>query len=119
MAIIEKKSLEAPDETRTFATGRADIVNLGGATLGRVTAEPGWRWSECVKPIVHTANCQVHHTGYVAAGRMRVVMDDGTEAEAGPGDVVWIAPGHDAEIVGDETCVFIDFSGFETYAKEP
>src|SRR5918911_2588679 len=117
MAVIEKKSLEAPDETRTFVKGRADIVNLGGATLGRVTAEPGWRWSECVKPIVHTANCQVHHTGYVAAGRMRVVMDDGTEQELGPNDAYVIPPGHDAWVIGDEPLVAFDFTGAATYAK--
>jgi ethanolamine utilization protein EutQ (cupin superfamily) len=73
--------------------------------------------SSTVKPIAGKDSCQAPHLGYMLSGRMRVFMDDGTEA-AGPGDVVSIPPGHDAEIVGDETCVFIDFSGFETYAKE-
>jgi uncharacterized cupin superfamily protein len=55
--------------------------------------------------------------GYVLSGRMKVVMDDGTEAEVGPGDVCSIAPGHDAWTVGDEACVTIDFGGIEQYAK--
>jgi quercetin dioxygenase-like cupin family protein len=59
---------------------------------------------------VGTDSCQAAHLGYMVAGRMKVIMDDGTEGEAGPGDVVSIPPGHDAEIVGDETCVFLDFS---------
>jgi hypothetical protein len=118
MAGIERKSFDSPDETRPFqGKGKADVVVVGGRTIGRGEFEPGWRWSENVKPIAGTDSCQAPHLGYMVSGRMRVVMDDGTEAEAGPGDVVSIRPGHDAEIVGDETCVFIDFSGFESYAK--
>ena len=44
-------------------------------------------------------------------------MDDGSEGEAGPGDVVAIPPGHDAEVVGDEACVVLDFGEFGDYAK--
>jgi len=119
MAGIEVKNFDSPDETRPFkGKGQADVVVVGGRTIGRGVFEPGWRWSENVKPIAGTESCQALHLGYVLSGRMRVVMDDGTEGEAGPGDVVSIAPGHDAEIVGDERCVIIDFSGFESYAKE-
>jgi hypothetical protein len=119
MAGLERKNFDSPDETRPFrAKGKADVVVVGGRTVGRGEFEPGWRWSENVKPIAGTDSCQAPHLGYMVSGHMRVMMDDGTQAEAGPGDVVWIAPGHDAEIIGDETCVFIDFSGFETYAKE-
>ena len=49
---------------------------------------------------------------------MRVHMDDGSEGEIGPGDVFSIAPGHDAEVVGDEPCVMIDVGDEDAdYAK--
>jgi quercetin dioxygenase-like cupin family protein len=118
LATLEVKSLDSPDETRPFVDkGKADIVNVGGVTVGRGVFEPGWRWSEHVKPIAGTDSCQSAHTGYVLSGRMGVRMDDGTEGEAGPGDAVVIAPGHDAWTVGDEPCVVLDFSGMEEYAK--
>jgi hypothetical protein len=106
------------DETRPFPRkGKADIVVISGRTVGRGEFELGWRWSENVKPIAGTDLCQEPHLGYIVSGRMRVVMDDRTARETGPGDVVSIRPGHDAEIIGDGTCVFIDFTGFESYAK--
>jgi quercetin dioxygenase-like cupin family protein len=97
---LETKSLDAPDETRPFEKGRAELVTLGGVTVGRAVLEPGWRWSEHVKPIAGTSSCEVAHTGYVVSGRLRVVMDDGSEGDAGPGDAFVIPPGHDAWTVG-------------------
>lgn len=118
MSNLEAKSFERPDETRPFeARGRIDLVTVGGATLGRGVFEPGWRWSEHVKPLAGTESCEASHLGYVVSGRMRVKMDDGAEGEAGPGDAVAIGPGHDAWIVGDEPCVFIDFTGLAAYAS--
>jgi quercetin dioxygenase-like cupin family protein len=115
---LEVKSLDSPEETRPFTDkGKADLVNVGGATVGRAVFEPGWRWSEHVKPIAGTDSCQAGHTGYCLSGRMKVVMDDGEEAEIGPGDAFVISPGHDAWIVGDEPCVALDFSGMADYAK--
>lgn len=116
---IKAKSMDSLDETRTFENGKMDIVNSDEVTAGRVTLEPGWRWSEAVKPIAGTDSCQVQHTGYVVSGRMRVVMDDGSEQEIGPGDVYVIRPGHDAWVVGEENCVGVDFSSdMERFAKE-
>lgn len=117
MAGLDKKSFEAPDETRSFDKGKIELNTLGAHTVGRATFEPGWKWSECVKPIAGTESCQASHLGYIVSGRMHVVMDDGTEGEAGPGDLFDIAPGHDAWIVGDEPCVAIDFEGASNYAK--
>jgi len=118
MASIEVKGFDAPDETREFeGKGRADVVNVAGRTVGRGVFEPGWKWSNNVKPIAGTDSCQVSHLGYCISGRMRVFMDDGTEAEIGPGQVLAIPPGHDAEVVGDEACVMVDFGEFEEYAK--
>jgi hypothetical protein len=118
MAKAEVKNFSAPDEERPFeGNGRALVVNVGGQTVGRGTFEPGWKWSENVKPIAGTDSCQVSHLGYVLSGRMRVYMDDGSEVEVGPGDVVALPPGHDAETVGDEPCEMIDFGEFGDYAK--
>jgi hypothetical protein len=118
MASVEVKSFESPDEVREFeGNGRALVLNIGGRTIGRGEFEPGWRWSENVKPIAGTESCEVSHLGYCVSGRMKVIMDDGSEGECGPGDVVAIPPGHDAEVVGDEPCVFVDFGEFGDYAK--
>ncbi|MEA2374934.1 MAG: hypothetical protein QOD53_1397 [Thermoleophilaceae bacterium] len=118
MASTEIKNFDSPDETRQFeGKGHADVVNLAGQTVGRGRFEPGWRWSENVKPIAGTDSCQVAHLGYVMSGRMKVFMDDGSESECGPGDVVAIPPGHDAEVVGEEACVMLDFGEFGDYAK--
>jgi hypothetical protein len=84
----------------------------------RSVYEPGWRWSEHVKPIVGTDSCQATHVGYVLSGRMHIVMDDGAEAEIGPGEFVRIQPGHDAWTLGDEACVIVDFGQIEGYAKQ-
>jgi len=114
----EVKNFESPDETRPFeGKGKADVLQIGGQTVGRGVFEPGWRWSENVKPIAGTESCQVSHLGYCMSGRMKVYMDDGSEFEVGPGDVAAIPPGHDAEVIGDEACVFVDFGEFGDYAK--
>jgi quercetin dioxygenase-like cupin family protein len=118
MAGIEVKSLDTPDETRPFADkGQAEVVNMGNGTVLRGTYEPGWRWSDHVKPIAQTDSCESPHFLYALSGRMHVVMNDGTEGEIGPGDVARIEPGHDAWVVGDEPCVAIDFGPSAAYAK--
>jgi quercetin dioxygenase-like cupin family protein len=119
MAGLEIKQLDTPDEVRPFAEekGAAHIVHLSSGPVGRGVFEPGWRWSEHVKPIANTDSCQTTHLGYVLSGRMHIVMNDGSEGECGPGDAVAIAPGHDAWTVGDEACVLIDFGQIENYAK--
>ena len=118
MAGLEVRHTGSPDETRMFAAhGHADVVDLGGHAVLLGTFEPGWRWSEDVKPIAKTDSCQAPHMMYCLSGRMGIRMEDGTEAEIGPGDVATIAPGHDAWVVGDEACVAVDFGGYAQYAK--
>jgi len=87
MKQMEKKSLFTPDETREFPKGKLELVRLGNIIFGKMTLQPGWRWSESVKPIAKTNSCEVTHTQYHVSGRLRVMMDDGTEKEFGPGDV--------------------------------
>ena len=118
MADVEVKNFDSPDEVRPFeGNGEAKVVQVAGRTIGRGTFEPGWKWSENVKPIAGTDSCEVSHLGYCLSGRMTIYMDDGSQSDVGPGDVVAIPPGHDAEVVGDEPCEFIDFGEFGEYAK--
>jgi uncharacterized cupin superfamily protein len=118
MTSLRKKSLDSPDEVRSFDNGKVEIANLGEVVIGRATLEPGWSWEKCVKPIVKTDSCQAPHTQYVVSGRVKVVMDDGTEEEFGPGDAAVIPPGHNAWVVGNESVVAIDFMGLKDYAKK-
>jgi hypothetical protein len=105
-----------PDERRKFTNGRVELANLGDAAIGRITLEPGWKWSKDVKPIANTNSCQLPHTQYVISGRLRVRMDDGTEQECGPGEALYVPPGHDAWVVGNEPFVAVDFTGMKEYA---
>ena len=116
---LVRKSLNSPEETRPFeaGTGQLQLVNTDAGAVGRATFQPGWRWAEHVKPIAKTDSCQAAHVGYFISGRMKVVMDDGTEDEFGPGDLMICPAGHDAWIVGSEPCVVIDWAGFAEYAK--
>ena len=115
---MQKKSLDSsPDETRTFEKGKIELANLGDVVIGRSTFEPGWSWEKCVKPLVKTNSCQAPHTMYVISGRIKVVMDDGTETETGPGDTAVVPPGHNAWVVGNEPRIAIDFTGAKDYAK--
>jgi len=118
MAGLTIKSTGSPDEVRQFAAhGHADVVDLAGQPVIFGTFEPGWTWSGDLKPIAQTDNCQATHLIYCVSGRMGVRMADGEEGEIGPGDVVSIAPGHDAWTVGDEPCIAVDFGGYAQYAK--
>jgi hypothetical protein len=118
MAGITKKGFGSPDETRTPTKTRVDVVDLGTTKAARMTFEPGWRWSECIKPVAQTESCQTKHIGAIVSGRMRVEHTDGTQVELGPGDAYVIEPGHDAWVLGDEPAVGLEFESktAEVYA---
>ncbi len=111
------RRLDELDETLSFEKGKFDLVRLGPVTLGRASYEPGWKWSEHVKPIAGTASCQVHHVGLVLKGRARIAMDGGEEVEVGPGDLFVVPPGHDSWVVGEEPYVSLHFLGADQYAR--
>ena len=113
----EIKHLGKPEEVREFPRGKVELVNLGGATVGRATFLPGWRWSTSVKPIVKTASCEAPHFQVHLSGTLAVRMDDGTEFECKAGDVSMFTAGHDAWVVGNEPVVVVDFQGLRYYAK--
>jgi hypothetical protein len=117
MQRTEHRAFQSPDEVREFPNGRAEILQVGDAEIGRLVFEPGWRWSEYVKPIAGTASCEAPHFQYHVAGELAIMMDDGTEFVARPGDVTSLPKGHDAWVVGDEAVVVVDWFGASEYAK--
>ena len=120
MAGVETRDFDSPDETRTPDKTKVDVVHMAGTAVARFAMEPGWRWSECVKPVAGTESCQHRHIGVGQSGRMRVTHDDGTVLEIGPGEAYVIEPGHDAEVVGQAQFVAFEFEpkAAEEYARQ-
>ncbi len=116
---LRRKRFDHPDEVRTVDKARIELVELGELAVGRTVFEPGWRWSEHVRPIVGTESCQVHHIGYVVSGHLRVEMTDGATLDVIGGDIFEVPPGHDAWVVGDEPWISVDYAGRRLFAKSP
>ncbi len=117
MTKLQRKRFEQPLEVRHFPHGKLDVVELGDVVVGRMTHEPGWRWSVHVSPIAGTDRCQYHHVGYTIQGRLHVELEDGAEMIIQAGDVFELPPGHDAWVEGDENWVALDFAGVRSYAR--
>lgn len=111
------KDFASPDEVRVLEKGRLEVVHMPSGDVARLTQEPGWRWSEHVKPIAGTDLCQQTHTGYQITGRMRVQMADGTTFDVLPGQATFVPPGHDAWVIGDEPAVTIDWAWTSEYVR--
>jgi hypothetical protein len=117
MQMTEQKSFDHPDEVREFPNGRVEILKMGGADIGRLILQPGWRWSQDVKPIAQTDSCHAPHFQYHVSGQIMIRMDDGTEFLAKAGDITSLPSGHDAWVVGNEPVVLVDWFGASNYAK--
>ena len=117
MSQAELKNFGRPDEVREFPNGRVDLINVGGAMVGRAVFEPGWRWATSVQPLAKTKSCEAPHFQYHVSGVLKIRMDDDTELECRAGDVSLLPSGHDAWVVGNEPAVVIDFQGMIDYAK--
>jgi hypothetical protein len=119
MAGITSKNFSAADERRTPDKTTVEIVGLGDVTAARFTLQPGWRWSQCIKPVVGTDSCQARHVGTVVSGGMHVSHADGTEADMGPGDAYVLEPGHDAWVTSAEPFVGFEFESAtaQSYAR--
>jgi hypothetical protein len=119
MAGVEARSFDAPDETRTPDKTKVEIVRMGGTNASRMSLQPGWRWSESIRPIAGGERCQMRHVGFLQSGTMRVAHEDGTEQEIGAGHAYVIEPGHDAWVVGEEPVIGFEFESrtADEYAK--
>lgn len=117
MGSVHTRTFDSPDETRSPDRTTVEIIKLEGTTVGRYTFQPGWRWSECIKPVAQTETCQADHIGYALEGRLHVRHEDGSEVEIGAGDVYHIHPGHDAWVDGDQRFVAVEFQGAADYAR--
>jgi hypothetical protein len=117
VATYEHKPMSQPDETREFPNGRLDMVQMGSGMVGRLTLQPGWRWSEHVKPLAGTDWCEAPHFQYQVSGVLHVINQDGTEFDSRAGDVTNLPAGHDAYVVGNEPAVLVDFQGAIHYAE--
>ncbi len=117
MSAAERKTFDHPDETRSFENGSLDLVDVAGAQIGRLVLEPGWRWSDHVKPLAGTEWCEAPHFQYHVSGTLRILMTDGTELDAVAGDVTALPSGHDAWVVGDQPVVVVDWWGATDYAR--
>lgn len=111
------KNLATPDEALRFEKGVASNVRIGDLVVGRLVQQPGWRWSQQVKPIAGTDSCQFHHVGVAISGSAMIRMNDGTEVQIQEGDVFDIPPGHDQWVVGDEPAVSIIWGGWRGFGK--
>ena len=118
MPPVEWKDFARPDEVRTFPHGRLELLHIGGGTVGRMTLEPGWRWSNDVKPIAGTEWCEAPHFQNVVSGRIRIRMQSGQEFDLGPGSMSHLPAGHDAWVLGNEPVVGVDWFGATDYAKK-
>ncbi len=117
LTAMQVGSFSRPTETRRFPKGKVELVKIAGDSFGRLTLEPGWKWSTSVKPIVKTESCEMPHVNFHLSGRLMVKMDDGTQQEFSPGDISLIPPGHDAWVIGPDPVVMIDISGMAHYAE--
>lgn len=119
MAQVIAKSFAKPDDVVEFPSIRTRIVELGDLTVGELVSEPGWRWSQHVRPTVGGEWCQARHVGYIISGSLGIDFMDGTRAVFRPGDVFDVPPGHDGYTVGDEPCVQIEWMGIRAWAGFP
>jgi class 3 adenylate cyclase len=117
MARLQRRRFSEATDIRQVPNGHIEVVELDDRPVGRMTYEPGWRWSTDIKPIAGTDSCQFHHVGVTISGRLRVQMTDGTELEVGPGEVFEFPPGHDAWVIGDVPWVSIDFEAMRAYGR--
>jgi mannose-6-phosphate isomerase-like protein (cupin superfamily) len=106
------------DEVNDFPRGKAEILNLSGGAVGRLTLQPGWRWSRDVKPLVGTEWCEATHFVYHLSGALRFHMANGNEFDSQPGDVTFVPPGHDVRVLGSEPAVVVDWQGARHYGEK-
>ena len=74
MAGVEIGDFGSPDETRAPDKTTVEIVRMGGVSASRMRLEPGWRWSECIRPMLTASK---RHRSSLAT-RLRSTSADAT-----------------------------------------
>src|SRR5262245_38186736 len=110
MPRLQAKTFDDATDVRELPKGHARLVTLDETTVGIATWEPGWRWSTHLRPLVGTTSCPVHHLGYAMSGWMRFEADDGQVLDVGPHSVYEVPAGHDAQVIGDEPFVTVEWT---------
>ena len=112
MASLEAKNFSTDaDEVSTPNNARVETVNVLGQRVMKLTVQPGWKWSQDIKPVVGTDSCQAKHVGVIVEGIITCRHNDGSEITYSAGDAYAIEPGHDAWVVGDKKAVAYEFHG--------
>ena len=117
MSSLESKAFDEPDEIVSLPLLRQDVVLLGEVYVARLVHEPGWSWSEHVRPVVGTPSCLHHHQGIVISGAAEIVTDRGAKRVIRAGEAFNIPPGHDSRVLGDEPFVTVEFAGVRGWAR--
>ncbi len=112
-----KKRVGEPDEVRELDLMRVEVFRLGDRSWARLVLQPGWHWAEHVGPLVGAKTCDMEHLQYIVSGHLRVRNEGGEELLLEPGDFVYVAPGHDSWVVGDEPYVALDAIAGEEFMK--
>jgi class 3 adenylate cyclase len=114
---VVARSFDEPDELVTQPFLEVRVVVLGEVYVARTVHQPGWRWSEHVRPVVGTPLCLHQHQGVCLSGEVEVEMESGARRRVRAGETFDIPPGHDSWVVGDEPFVTIEFTGMRGWAK--
>lgn len=115
MPRLQRRSFDKPDHVRDLGAGRMAVIDLDETAVGRMTLEPGWRWSTDVAPMIGTPSCQVRHLGAVLSGHLHIFGDDGAEMDLRAGDAYEVPAGHDAWVVGDTPWEAVEFASARVY----
>jgi class 3 adenylate cyclase len=113
------RQFDEPDEVLSLPLLEAQIVTLGEVQIARIVHQPGWRWSEHVKPVVGTPSCEHHHQGVVISGELQFVTDDGVRRRVRAGEAYDVPPGHDGMVLGKEAAIAVEFAGVRGWGKPP
>ena len=66
---MEVKGFGKPEETRKFDKVKLELIEIGGAMVGRAEFQPGWKWSTSVKPLAKTDSCEAPTFNIISLGR--------------------------------------------------
>ena len=109
MVKLQRRPFGEPDNVREVPLGHLETYDMGEIRIGRSILQPGWRWSESIKPITRTELCEYHHIGVCLSGRMRIQTREGAELTVDAGQFYEIPAGHEAWVEGDEPYVNIEW----------